>query len=470
MAHRTLAALSTVLLIPAGLFAQRTSDVYPSVPVPSIQIQAPATPGKVAPAQLPPAVLPPTPITPPTPTQPFAPPLAPAPTATVVAAPAEAPAAEAPAAEAPAEEAKPEDKWFVEKLLATTPFGKRMGDNGWRFYGWTQGSYNASTANPSNLPVPFIDRARTFSLNQNWMHLEKTIDTSKKEMQWGLTLDAIVPGTDARFTYARGLFDQQNANGALYGFDIFQAYVDLYTPNVGPQGTTFRVGKFATFLEYEVVQGVSNPFISRSYLFQYNPFTHTGGLAITPINDNVTLTNGLVLGSDNFIDKTNQLAYLGQIKWAPKDGKTSVAFGTIVTDPSYNANQAFNNYNVYNLQVTHKFTDKLNYVLDASYSHENNIPGIGSTDWYGAVQYLFYDHTDKLQSKFRVELFEDTSGFRTGASGLYTAATCGVTWKPAPWLYVMPEVRYDNNSRSNAFNNGNDSNLFTAAIGFIARW
>ena len=69
------------------------------------------------------------------------------------------------------------------------------------------------------------------------------------------------------------------ANGALpnyYPVDIFQMYVDTYLPNLGPKGSTVRVGRFATHLEYELVQGAENSFLSRSYLFQYNPFTHTG--------------------------------------------------------------------------------------------------------------------------------------------------------------------------------------------------
>jgi hypothetical protein len=397
----------------------------------------------------------------------------PIPSAPVMSAPQAVPAPSivmpeaAPAAEAAPEEAKPEEKFLLQKLVEASPAGKSLADNGWKIYGWTQGSYNASSASRNNLPVPFIDRANEFSLNQNWLHVEKAVDTTKKEYQWGLGADIILPGTDARTTYARGMFDGQNASGVLYGFDLFQAYIDIFSPNVGPSGTTFRLGKFATFLEYEVVQGISNPFISRSYLFQYNPFTHTGGLAITPLNDDWTMSNGLVLGNDNFIDPTARLTYVGQLKWAPKDGKTTVAFGTSVTNPRYNASEAFNYYNVYNLQVTHKLSDKATYVLDASYSHQDKITGVGSADWYGFVNYLLYQATDKLAWNNRVELFNDSKGVRTGGEGLYTAVTTGLTWKPMPWLYVMPEVRYDY-ATSRPFEGSHD--LFTAAIGAIVRW
>ncbi|MEO2088656.1 MAG: outer membrane beta-barrel protein, partial [Gemmataceae bacterium] len=262
----------------------------------------------------------PKPMTPPVATLPAAP--APAVPAPAIALP-EPPKAEEAQADEPA---APKEKFLLEKLLAGSPAAQTLGKNGWTIYGWTQGSYNVSSASNSNLPVPFIDRANQFSLNQNWLHVEKAIDTSKQQYQWGLGTDLILPGTDARFSIARGLGDAQVRRGDLYPIDLFQAYVDLFSPNVGPQGTIFRFGKFATHCEYEVVQGISNPFVSRSYLFQYNPFTHTGVNAITQLDDDWTVSNGAVLGNDNFIDPAAQLTYIGQVKWAPKNGKTSALF------------------------------------------------------------------------------------------------------------------------------------------------
>ena len=75
-------------------------------------------------------------------------------------------------------------------------------------------------------------------------------------------------------------------------------------------------------------------------------------------------------------------------------------------------------------------------------------------------------------------MFEDTNGIRTGFDGLYTAVTYGMTYKPMPWFYIMPEVRYDHNNGSGVSTvDGTTAgpwdgkrDLFTAAIGFIARW
>ncbi len=373
------------------------------------------------------------------------------------------------APEAPAEEpAPPEDKFLLQKLLESSRAGQTLAGNGWKVYGWTQGSYTTGSVNRSTLPVPFIDRAEQFSLNQNWLHVEKTIDTEKKEFQIGGAADLLIWGTDYRFTPSRGLLTDRQTRGETYGFDLFQGYVDMFLPNLGGQGSTVRVGKFATPIGYEVVQGISNPFVSRSYLFQYNPFTHTGVTVSTPLGDNWSMLNGIVLGNDNFFSSVARTTYLGQLKWAPKDGNTSVSFTTSITDPTFDAGKNFSYYNAYNLLLSHKVTDKLTYVADATYSHIDSAPDIGFAEWYGVANYLLYDATDKIQTKLRVELFNDEQGFRTGTSGLYTAVTAGITYKPTPWLYIMPEVRYDRNENGRPFEGNN--NMFTATIGAIVRW
>ena len=363
-------------------------------------------------------------------------------------------------------------KYLLEKSLAETRLGNLLDDRGIRIYGWTEMSFNGSTARSSNAPVFMIDRANEFLLNQNYLVVEKTLDASKKEFQWGWAVNWILPGSDARTTVVRGLWDDQlrrkNGGPVNYPIDPYQFYGQFYLPNLGSEGTTVKVGRFNTHCSYEVVQAVDTPFVSRSYLFQYNPFTHTGVWATTPLNDTWTASYGLATGSDTFIDPANRATFIGQLKWAPPEGKTSILFNTVITKPRYDAAEAFAFYNYYGLVLTHKFTDKLTYVLDAAFSHINGVPGIGSTNWYGAANYFMYAHTDKLTSTFRAEAFEDTDGFRTGSRGLYQEYTYGLTWKPINSLLVRPSVRYDYNVDSRPFEGKRD--LFTATIDLIVRW
>ena len=366
-----------------------------------------------------------------------------------------------------AEEEKEEapEPWALMRVLKGTGLGERLEKQRIEISGWTEGNYTASTANRSNFPVTFNDRGDFWQMNQNFLRIDRSIDTSKKEFQLGGRTEWILPGTDARFTPARGLFDDQTGD---YRIDLFQAYIDAYMPNVGPQGTTLRIGKFSTHCEYELVQGAETPFLSRSYLFLYNPFTHTGAWAITPLNDTWTMSNGIVLGNDNFIGAPARPTYLGQLKWAPKEGKSTVLFNTSVTNPTFDAGENFAFYNVYNIQVTRKFGEKLSGAVDIAASHMDGIPDVGTAWWYGAAAYAFYQFSDKWNLAFRQELFEDDKGVRTGFAGLYSGTTLGVGFTPVRSLMLRPSVRYDHNFDSNPWE-GN-RNLFTACMDVIVRW
>ncbi|MBN9523194.1 porin [bacterium] len=381
-----------------------------------------------------------------------------------------------------AEEDKgPPQKYLFERTIEGTRFGEILNNRGIRIYGWTELGYNASTASGSNAPVFENDRANEFQLNQNYVVLEKAIDSSKDEFQWGWRTDWILPGTDARTTVVRGLWDVQlrNNNGGpqLYPIDLFQAYGEVYLPGIG-QGTTVRLGRFATHCGYELVQAVDTPFVSRSYMFQYNPFTHTGVWALTKLSDDWTVGYGLATGTDTFLDApTNRPTFLGNIKWAPKDGDTSIAFSTVVTNPNFIPSENFQLYNFYGFVVTHKVSEKLTYVLDTAYSHMGNFSTdngdgtrnqVGFVNWYGAANYLIYAHTDTLASTLRAEVFEDAQGARTGFKGLYTELTYGVAWKPCPGLICRPYARYDNNNRTQVWEGS--QNLFTGGLDVILRW
>ena len=65
-------------------------------------------------------------------------------------------------------------------------------------------------------------------------------------------------------------------------------------------------------------------------------------------------------------------------------------------------------------------------------------------------------------------MFDDVQGQRTGSRGAYTAATAGLLYKPAPYLWLRPELRYDSNADSRPFEGR--PGLFTAAADVVVRW
>ena len=102
------------------------------------------------------------------------------------------------------------------------------------------------------------------------------------------------------------------------------------------------------------------------------------------------------------------------------------------------------------------------------FGYEHNIPSIGTATWFGAPQYIAFALNEHAGVTARVELFNDPQGDRTGAAGLYTSGTVGVNYRPTSWLILRPEVRYDHNNGSGAFEG--KRGLLTATADAIVRW
>jgi hypothetical protein len=364
------------------------------------------------------------------------------------------------------EEPAPPEPWALMRILKGTHWGCCMEQKGISISGWTQGNYTLGNRGPSHLPVTFNDRGDFWQMNQNFLRIDKSVDPSKKEFQIGGRTEWILPGTDARFTASRNLLDRQTGD---YRIDLIQAYVETFHPNLGPDGTTVRWGKFATHCSYELMQGAETPFLSRSYLFQYNPFTHSGVWAITPLNDTWTVSNGFAIGSDNFFGAPSRGTYLGQLKWAPPEGKTNALFNVVVTNPTFDADENFAFYNYYGMVLQHKFTDKFTGVVDTAFSHMDGIPGVGGAAWwYGAAAYGIYVFNEKWSTTLRAELFEDDRGIRTGTPGLYSEVTWGVAWAPIRSVIFRPAIRYDHNYDNRPWEG--KKSLTTACFDMIVRW
>jgi len=395
------------------------------------------------------------------------------------------------------EEEDPAQKFMLMKLLEGKPSGEFLDKSGITIKGYLDGGYTASTAQSNsvkgNLPMAMNYQANQFLLQQHGLIIEKAVDTKSKEMTWGFRTDGILPGSDYRFTVSNNLLDgQTRANGGLpntYGVDAPQFYVETYNPNFAG-GLDIKVGKFYTIIFNESIDPTQNKLVSRALTFMNNPFTHTGILTATKLDDRWTFTNGITGGADVFFGPAAKAAYLGGLKWESEDAGTNFQINTQITQPSFNSYlQTANNFDVFEFQFNHKINDKWSFTSDNMFSFINNVnttgvaferDGVTTRDingwanWYGFVNYLTYNVTDKLSTTSRVEFFTDTEGFKTGYQGLYTTLTQGATYKMYDeQLWLRPEFRYDNNSVSKAYTNSSGAatnGLFTFAIDVIMRY
>ena len=364
------------------------------------------------------------------------------------------------------------DRWLLMESLQGTWPGWLLDSQRLKIYGWTDVSFTASSATESQLPLGLNYRANDFLLQQNWLRFERSVVTSgTTEPTFGFRTDTILPGSDYRFTLARGIFNSQlvaNDGGPNpYGVDPVQVYGEAYFPTVA-SGVDVKVGKIFCQYGIEAIDAPSNELLSHSYTYFYNPFTHTGALTTIRLNDTWSVQAGMMLGCDVFIDPADSPHGMGSVKWAPPNRPDSILFSFIVGSGRFDQVHNFHNPEVFDLVYTHNITSRLHYSFEALYGFTTNVPDIGFANWIGFVNYLTQDFTPRLNGTVRLEIFDDAQGQRTGFAGCYTALTVGAAFKPRRGVQIRQEIRYDHNAESRPFEDRHD--LVSAATDIILRW
>ena len=364
------------------------------------------------------------------------------------------------------------DRWLLMRSLQGTFPGWLLDSQRIQISGWTHASFTASSATHEQLPMGFNYRANEFLLQQNWLRIERPVVTSgPSEPTFGFRADTILPGSDYRFTLARGLFDRQltanNGQPNRYGIDPIQFYAEAYFPTVG-RGLDIKIGHIFCQYGVEANDAPSNALLSHAYTFIYNPFTHTGVMGTLKLTDTWSVQAGLVLGSDIFIDPASEPTFMGSVKWAPPTGRDSILFSVILGSGRFNQTYNFHNPEILDFVYTHKINSRLNYTFEGLYGFTTNLPDGGFANWFGILNYLTYDLSPRLSGTTRVELFDDVQGNRTGFKGPYTTLTAGLSFKPGRSITFRPEMRCDYNPDSRPFENRHG--LFTTAVDVILRW
>lgn len=365
------------------------------------------------------------------------------------------------------------DQGLIENLTGfnynETNFMKSLGV---KFGGWTEIGFTGNPDDPkrSNGPVTFNDGPNEFKLHQVYGFIEREVDTSANTINFGFRADLLY-GTDARFSSASN-FDVSilNSNGERQ-LVFPQVYVNAFLP-IG-NGVTATVGHFYTLIGYEVVPSTGNFFFSHAYTMQYGePFTHTGALLSYPVNDNVTITGGVVSGWDAFFQQPAN--FLGNVAYTTDDERTSLTASLITGDVETDGLSNQHNRTMYSLVLEHDITDKLHYVLQHDLGVEAKTTFGRAAQWYGVNQYLFYDILPNLSSGLRVEWFRDDDGVRVLGNGRgenFIGVTGGLNYTPIAGFTLRPEVRYDRATKDNiAFDDGRDDDQILLSISGIFRF
>lgn len=233
--------------------------------------------------------------------------------------------------------------------------------------------------------------------------------------------------------------------GAADEFDVQQAYAEYLAP-VG-DGLNLKFGKMATLAGAEVIEGMNNWNISRSFGFGFAiPFTHTGMRAAYKVCEPVGVILGVNNGWDNLNDNNQRPSYEGQILVTP------CSFATLAINGIVGPEQAdINSQNrklldtVLTLGPFGDFTFMMNYDRGADV-----ISGDHQT-WEAGALYAKYQMCEDMALAGRVEFFADHDGLRTGTAQHLKETTLTLEHRLPKGVIVRVEGRWDRSNQNGAF-------------------
>jgi hypothetical protein len=317
--------------------------------------------------------------------------------------------------------------------------------------GYVEGAYHRALVSSFTAPVLLTrayDGANGFQLHAAHLAIKhQATEHVTGVIEFDAGSDAAVNNFTAFTPGTRQLFDVQEAYG-------------VYSNN----GLTFTAGKFATYEGIEVIEGPSNPTITRGFLYYLaEPVTHVGAklhYATGPIDVGVGVvngwdTNGLGALPLTYFTTDNNNAKTGIFRigvtpvpqfWAAVSGTYGVEKAGIDEDPRMS------------LDLTGAVipSDTVTINFQANLGSEKKAPGpldamgnptIVDASWMGfGVQPLLKFGAASVGARF--EYFKDTKGSRTlvanDPSYINVTLTPGYTFDGA--LTLRGEFRYDSSS------------------------
>ena len=308
-----------------------------------------------------------------------------------------------------------------------------------------------------NDPASGLNTLHSLDQDHNSAELDfAQISLSRPSEGWfipgiGMKLDAgraaefIKPDYNGDGNIGHGSFEESN-------FEVQELYATWTVPDDSPalKGLTVKGGKFVTLLGAEVIEPWANPNFSRSFLFGFAiPFTHTGGLVSYPITDKLSVTGGPVIGWDNFKDNNSDPSYMGNVTWVASDQVTLAGNGIFGPEQLHKVGPK---RAVGDLVATIKPSDKLTFLLNYDYGHENDAaPSGGAAMWQGFAGIASYSFTDRCSASVRGEWFEDHNGARTGTRQELWEGTVDAKYLITQHLWWRAEYRHDESSKKDVF-------------------
>ena len=396
--------------------------------------------------------------------------------------------------------------------LGNTKLGEAMSDAHIQVYGWLNagGNLSSNTVRGGNSPAAYDYNPNTTQLDQAVLYIERLPDTVQKDhIEWGFRL-APIYGENYRYTTAYGLWSNQLLNqNKNYGYDLPMAYGEVFIPWLA-DGLLVRFGRFISIPDVEAQLAPNNYMYTHSMTYTFDNYTNTGIQTTLAVNKNWTVQLGLSVGSDTMpwnagakianpspnplFPNSTMLKDPGAlpsvtagVRWTSDSGNDSVY---VVADAINSGTWGYNNLQWYGLTAYHKFNDQWHISFETYNLHQNNVlnannpaamaaylaggtpfspqyvpfnaPGLAQCNsaavfaCTASVQtylaYLNYKASPLDNISYRIEVYDDKQGQRTGVKTRYVETGLGWQHWFSPQIEIRPEVSYYRSLDAAAFN------------------
>lgn len=303
----------------------------------------------------------------------------------------------------------------------------------------------------ANIPTSFANEQNSVSIGMIDLGLKKTVGKASfvGELSFGPRGQVqSIPNASPGLVY----LDHVNGNPATGTGVAYSSYhiQNLYVSYNVTDKFNLTAGYMSTFIGYEVISPAANFNYSTSYLFTNGPFQNAGFKATYAFSDKVSLMAGIFNDYWNVYQSADKVNTFGaQLTVTPVKGWT--AYFNLITGPASGTEV--------DLTTAYQVTDVFKLGLNAA---DFTAPSGMSGGFSGVALYPQLAVSKAVTLGLRGEYFTTKSGsFITAGpppGENLTAITVTANIKAGP-LTIIPEVRFDNSSKSDMFIN---SGAFTS--------
>jgi hypothetical protein len=320
----------------------------------------------------------------------------------------------------------------------------------------------------SNSPVGRVNSLRaydvssnSFSLNQAAVVLESAADLAS-DKRWGARLDL-------QFGQATSTLQGNSANELrpdVYR-NVFQAYGTYIFPVA--QGLTVDFGKWTSSLGIEDNYTKDQLNYSRSFLFDFLPFYHTGLRSKLAIDDQLAFIVWITNGTEQTEDVNNEkdemvglvLTPIPAISWTLNyyhgQEHPDVIYEQTPTQPNLPNQQGTyilpivnapnGKLDIFDSYVTWQVTPNLQFAAEADYVQERLYTYSSPARVEAGALYVGYQFYPTLAFAARAEYLADAGGLFSGTTQYLKEGTLTLDYRPSDHFLMRGEYRRDQSNR-----------------------